>query len=319
MAIRTLLSLDGGGIRGLIPALWLVEVERRLRRSGKGSVRDHFDLIAGTSTGSILACGIASGLSPQQIADLYVQRHQEIFPGGAMRLWSRMGRLFTQGPSAPKYDGKGLRAVLSSVLGGNTLKHLSPRTLVVSYDTIARSAVIFKSHKEEHWELPVWQVCVASSSAPTYFPGHIMDVEGKRCALIDGGVVANNPTACAVAEALRLNREAGTPEQPLMVVSIGTGQVTRPIPAEATQEWGALEWALPIIDVLFDGASKSVDYIARQSIGAGYFRLQTQLAKGMDDMDDVSATNINALTTTAQDYLREPQVNQMLDDIVARL
>lgn len=319
MTIRTILSIDGGGIRGIIPALWLAELEQRLRRADKGGVSEHFDLIAGTSTGSILACGISSSLTPQQLSDLYLQRRHEIFPGFRARLWSRTNRFFTGGPSAPKYDGKGLRSVLSSLLGDRTLKHLSPLTLVVSYDTIQRSAVVFKSHKEEHKDLPVWEVCVASSSAPTYFPGHLMKVEGERCALIDGGIVANNPTACAVAEALRLNREAGTPNQALLVVSLGTGQATREISAEETQEWGALEWALPIIDVLFDGASQSADYITRQCIGDGYFRLQTKLTKGMDDLDDVSATNINALAELAQDYLREPEVDKMLDDIVARL
>lgn len=319
MTIRTVLALDGGGIRGVVSALWLAELERRLRSAGKGGIRDHFDLIAGTSTGAILGCGIASGITPQQLVDLYVQRRHEIFPGGASRLWSRASRFFTQGPSAPKYDGKGLREVVSSTLGETAFKHLTPRTLVVSYDTITRSTVIFKSHKQEHWDLRVRDVCVASASAPTYFPGHIMEVEGKTCALIDGGVVANNPTACAIAEALRINREAGGADQELTVVSLGTGEATRPIPAAATQEWGPMEWALPIIDVLFDGATKAVDYIARQTIGAGYFRLQTRLTKGMDDMDDVSATNVNALMEVARDYLREPQTDQMLSAVVARL
>lgn len=319
MTIKNVLSLDGGGIRGLITAIWLVEIERRLRRAGKGGVRDHFDLIAGTSTGSIIACGLAHGFSPQQLVDLYLNRRHEIFPGRGSRLWSRVNRFISQGPSAPKYDGEGLREVLSSEFGDVRLRQLSPITMVVSYDTISRSPVMFKSHKQEHLDLKVKDVCVASSSAPTYFPGHLMNVEGQDCALIDGGVVANNPTACAVAEALRLNRERGAGDVSMTVVSIGTGQVSREISARETQEWGALEWAIPIIDVLFDGASKANDYIVRQTFGNGYYRLQTTLGKGLDDLDDVTGANITALTETAQKYLRESKTQQMLDEIASRL
>ena len=83
--------------------------------------------------------------------------------------------------------------------------------MVTSYDTISRTPVIFKSFKPEHRDLPLWEICRASSAAPTYFPAHGMTVEGRRCALIDGGVVANNPTACAIAEAMRKDAKVDAP------------------------------------------------------------------------------------------------------------
>lgn len=302
MKARRILSLDGGGIRGLVTCRWLAGVEDALLAAGKPGLMKSFDLLAGSSTGAIVAAGVAIGLSPAAIADMYRDQRDTIFPGIANRLWSRAGRFLSQGPSAPKYDGKGLEKVLKRVFGDTRLGQVKLPLLVTGYDTIARTPVIFKSFKPEHQELLLWEVCRASSAAPTYFPAHGMKIGGKACALIDGGVVANNPTACAIAEALRKDARVGQP-QDLVVLSIGTGARTRSIGLKSAREWGAIEWAVPIIDVLFDGNSDSVDYIARHLVGDSHFRLQTELAIGMDDMDDVSATNIAALEAVARDYL----------------
>lgn len=318
MKARRVLSLDGGGIRGLVSCIWLAGVERALLDAGKPGVVKSFDLLAGSSTGAIIACGLAAGLSADAMAELYRRQREVIFPGLAGRLWSRLGRLPTLGPSAPKYDGKGLEKALRKVFGATTLGQLGMPTLVTSYDTIQRRPVVFKSFKPEHKDLPVWEVCRASAAAPTYFPAHPLKVEGRHCALIDGGVVANNPTACAIAEAMRKDARVDN-SQDLVVLSIGTGERNRPIDLKSAQEWGALEWAIPIIDVLFDGNTDSVDYIARHLVGDGYFRLQTELVIGMDDLDDVSATNVAALESMAKAYLSKAETRKQLDRLVALL
>ncbi len=311
MKMRRILSLDGGGIRGLVSCLWLAGVEDALHKAGKPGLLKHFDLLAGSSTGAIIACGLAVGLSPSAIADLYREQRHVIFPGIAERLWSRVGRTFTQGFSAPKYDPAGLEKVLKQMFGKTRLGQLKVPLLITSYDTISRKSVMFKSFKAEHRDLPVWEVCRASSAAPTYFPAYGMRVEGRACSLIDGGVVANSPTACAVAEALRKDAHVDN-SRDLVVLSIGTGQRTRSISLREAQDWGALEWAIPIIDVLFDGNNDSVDYITRQLVGDGYFRLQAELRVGLDDVDDTSSTNIHALETLAADYLRQPATRTQL-------
>lgn len=302
MKARRILSLDGGGIRGLVTCRWLAGAEDALLAAGKPGLMKSFDLYAGSSTGAIVASGLAIGLSPDTIAAMYRDNRHAIFPGMASRLWSRATRLFSAGPSAPQYDGKGLEKVLKKAFGDTRLGQVKVPLLVTGYDTISRTPVIFKSFKPEHQDLPLWEVCRASAAAPTYFPAHGMKVQGKQCALIDGGVVANNPTACAIAEALRKDTRAGVP-QDLVVLSIGTGARTRSIDLASAREWGALEWAVPIIDVLFDGNADSVDYIARHLVGDSYFRMQAELAIGMDDMDDVSETNVAALEAVARDYL----------------
>jgi patatin-like phospholipase/acyl hydrolase len=318
MKARRILSLDGGGIRGIVSCIWLAGVDDALRQAGKPGLLQGFDLIAGSSTGAIVACGLAMGFTPDKLADLYRTQRHVIFPGIAGRLWSRGGRLFTQGPSAPRYDAKGLEKVLKKVFGAATLGQAKLPVMVTSYDTISRTPIIFKSFKSEHHDLPMWEVCRASSAAPTYFPAHPMTIEGRKCATIDGGVVANNPTACAIAEALRKDARVDN-TQDLVVLSIGTGERTRSIDLKSAQEWGALEWAIPIIDVLFDGNTDSVDYIARQLVGDGYFRMQTELLVGLDDLDDVSATNIAALEALAKDYLLRPETTAKLKALATLL
>ena len=319
MKMQRILSLDGGGIRGLVTSLWLGGVEDSLAHAGKtGGLLKHFDLLAGSSTGALVACGLGIGLSPAQLADLYRDERHTIFPGLASRLWSRAGRIFSQGPSAPRYDGAGLEKVLKKVFGRTTLGQLKVPTLVTAYDTVTRTPVVFKSFKAQHKALPVWEVCRASAAAPTYFPAHPMTVEGYRCALIDGGVVANNPTACAIAEAMRKDARVDNSHD-LTVLSVGTGERNRPIDLKSAREWGALEWAIPIIDVLFDGNTDSVDYIARHLVGDGYFRMQTDLVVGMDDLDDTSSTNVFALEKLATDYLQAATTRKRLKELVARL
>ena len=164
----------------------------------------------------------------------------------------------------------------------------------------------------------VRDVCRATASAPTYFPAHPLRVEGRDCALIDGGIVANNPTACAIAEALRKDAKVqGTRD--LVVASIGSGERTRPIDLRSAREWGAVEWAIPIIDVLFDGNAESVDYIARHVVGDGYFRMQAPLTIGLDDLDDVSDTNIAALERLAEDYVAQSTTQRMLAALAQRI
>jgi uncharacterized protein len=314
-----ILSFDGGGIRGLMSAVWLKALEDELG----GPAGKYFDLIAGTSTGSILAAAVASGRSADRIIELYRKYGREIFPALPSRLWSRALRLPAEGPSAPKYDGKGLGKVLSREFGKRTLGELSPEVLITSYDVLNREGLVFKSADPRYRDLPVWEVVRSSCSAPTFFPAHVMTLGGAQLPLVDGGVVANNPTACVIAEAIRRGRgrrarKVGMAD--LTVVSLGTGETIRPISIRESQEWGAIEWALPVIDVLFDGAADSTDYICKYIVPEGrYFRFQTRLESGYDDMDNVDATNLNALAARAEYFLRRENGAQMIGQVAKLL
>lgn len=306
-----ILSFDGGGIRGLLSAIWMTELEAKLG----GRIADHFDLIAGTSTGSIMAAGLSMRVPAERIKHLYLEHARTIFPDKTARAWSRLSRLVSDGVSAPKYDGKGLEQTLRSVFGKTTLGELSINpTVLTTYNTLTRSAMVIKNNVSHYRNLKVWEVVKASCSAPTFFPATVVNINGAKCPLIDGGVVANNPTACAVAEGIAVNKTTAKRLNDFVVVSVGTGQTTRAISIAEAQEWGAMEWALPVIDVLMDGALDAVSYIASQLLEDNqYFRFQIPLDEAYDDMDNADNTNLNALMNLAQSCTARGD----FDDIVA--
>lgn len=318
-----ILALDGGGVRGVITAVWLARLEELV------GVPLHrcFDLIAGTSTGSILACGIAKGVPAREIVDMYLEHGREVFPGTARRLWSRLGRVWDEGLSMPKYEDTGLARVLRGVFGDTRFGDLRVKpVLVTTYDTLNREARVLKNDRARYARLPVWEVCKASASAPTFFPAHVLRLGRARVPLIDGGVVANNPAACALAEALRINRgrpaRSRVPVEGFVLASFGTGQSTRPIDAETARQWGMAEWVASgaLIDVLFDGAGDAVDYIVRHVLpGECHYRFQTRLDRAYDDMDDASATNLNALLAAAERHLADEGGETRLQALAERI
>ncbi|MCL1472722.1 CBASS cGAMP-activated phospholipase [Argonema antarcticum] len=311
MAFR-ILSLDGGGIRGVMEAVILAEVEQLIDRP----LNQYFHLIAGTSTGSILAAAIATGRRSQEIIELYRQKGKNIFPYTSRWSLQRLPLILQYGPSAPKFSDQGLINVLKEQFGSTQLSDIdtSPRLLIIAYDTIDRETIVFKSwQRYKPWaNSPLWEVCVSSSSAPTYFPAHLMKTQDKNYSLIDGGVGANNPSSCAIAEAIRLDN----PIQEISLLSIGTGNSSNSIPFEQVQGWGMGQWIWEgrLIQVLSDASGDVNDYITRQVMSSPeledrpssrYLRLQPTIKNEL--IDDATDNNINRLIDLAQTYIRENQ------------
>ncbi len=299
-----IISLDGGGVRGLLTATWLERLESKLDTP----LSKRIDLIAGTSSGALIACAIALDIEARTLVEIFKNEVRDVFPAASSRWWNRIGRIFQQGLSAPRYDEAGLERVLRDVFGDTRMGDLGvDQVLVPTYDTLHRRPVMFKNNKPEHQDLLVWEVCKASASAPTYFPAHVMDIDGSQIPLIDGGVVSSNPTASALAEGVRRRRTRSGKSvilREFVVGSFGAGDTTRPISSEEARSWGRLQWAGPIIDVLLGASSESVDYIARAILqDENYVRLETSLMGADDDLDDASPENIEALSRLATEYL----------------
>ncbi|MCW8129254.1 MAG: patatin-like phospholipase family protein [Planctomycetota bacterium] len=299
-----ILAIDGGGIRGVIPAIVLQKLEKMLG----GRLSDHFDLFAGTSTGSILAAALAIGMPVEEALKLYKEHGSRVFPGFFGRLLSRIARFPRQGVSAAKYSGRGLNEALRIVFGDRLLRDASKPLLIVTYDTFQRAPYVFKSWNGNN-DCPIWVACRASCSAPTYFPAAAYETPQGRMSLVDGGVVANNPSACALAEAVALN--GGKLDQGAIVASFGTGRSTKPITLSEAQSWGLAQWGPRIIDVLMD-SSEAVHYQMLQILGERYFRFQMALAPQFDAMDNASADNIDALVSTALGYLSQDGNQKLL-------
>ena len=306
--MQKVLSIDGGGIRGIIPAIILAEIEER---TGKRTA-EVFDLVAGTSTGGILALGLTKPgqdggpeYSAKKLIDLYETEGGKIF---SIPVWHRIHS--AGGLAEEKYPAKGIEEVALEYFGDVRLAQALTEVLVTAYEIEKRGPWFFKRRhaRDQNTEgdnFLMREVARATSAAPTYFEPLPLEwgPHGKR-AFIDGGVHSNNPAMCAYVEAMKIHPE----EKDFLVVSLGTGEPTREMPYEEVKGWGLALWAQPILNVVFDGVSDTVDYQLRELLRSEgddkrYYRFQTKLDPGMHDMDDASAPNIQSLKTKAKEII----------------
>jgi patatin-like phospholipase/acyl hydrolase len=292
-----ILSIDGGGVRGLIPAAFLAELEKDLNQS----LYNTFDIFAGSSVGAFIALGL-SGLhyNGEQLLGLFNEKNvKQIFD---KRFFSFLSAFY-----GPKYTGKGKRQLLQQVFADKRLFSLEKPTLITSYDIISNCAVVFKSHdtasKDSAYNPTLAEIADASSAAPTYFPTVETSAQPSRW-LIDGGVSANDPTMCAIIEALHLGYK---PEE-IKVLSIGTGvrdrmAATPQCYGKKSQTWGGLSWLKHgLIDNLFSGNASIIEYQAAELLKVNYLRINDTLAPANDDLDDIKAGNLQALTLKGQQW-----------------
>jgi uncharacterized protein len=293
------LAIDGGGIRGLIPALVLTELERRAGRR----VFELFDLIAGTSTGGILACALCApdALPASELVKLYEDEGPEIFDRSLFqRIRSAEGLL------DEKYDDAALDRALERFLEHKLLSETRPDLIVPAYDTALPGPYFFKTTKARETpdddDFPLSIVARATSAAPTYFE----PVESGERALVDGGVFAEV-----------LNIEGVSPRD-VVLLSLGTGERTHKRSFDEIKDWGLAMWARPILDVVFDGVSDAVHYqLDRVLTGERYLRLQVELTLASDDLDNASEDNLAKLRGHAEELLRDHGAD--LDKMLAKL
>ncbi|MGJ8679807.1 patatin-like phospholipase family protein [Paraglaciecola sp.] len=294
---KLILSLDGGGIRGAATTQFLTHVDQQLQKEHKKSLRDCVDFYAGTSTGSIIALALATTDMPMSdINDLYSFEN-------AKRIFTpNKGWFEVDGINAPKYQAQGKTSELMDRLGTAKLEDVpeGKHVLAVTYGIEQRRPYVFKSNKAQYKSLFSYQVADSSSAAPTYFPTKELQLPPHKDEhwLIDGGVIANNPTMCVFAEASRL-----WPQAEKRVLSVGTGSHSRKINGPDSQKWGAVQWMAKgqLIDLLSD--EKVVAYQAITITPPGkYIRVNAEMSSqpGLsvapdDAMDDVSQTNIKRL------------------------
>lgn len=304
-----ILSLDGGGIRGVITARILQQIEQEIRSQGKGEfLHEYFDVIAGTSTGSILTAGIALGKESQELINLYKDRGKEIFPQERKNRYQKCPAPIQQlleALSPAKYSHDGIIQVLKDVLKSTKIKDVvKPIILILAYDTLYRNTTFFTNcHPDigERWydDCYLWEICTASASAPTFFPPYKLESVNKekfgdwQFPHIDGGVAANNPALAALSLAMRLNHSSISPTikkqynlehlklEDISVLSIGTGQTNEPYQYEQVKKWKSLDWAAHLTDIFMDPTSEIASTICRQIFGGynsqRYLRLQFDL------------------------------------------
>lgn len=250
-----ILSIDGGGIKGVFPAAYLAEIERRFL-DGR-SIAGHFDMIAGTSTGGIIALALAHGMTAQQALQIYVERGDRIFP--TLKGWRRWARglrwLFR-----PKHDQAVLRAELEAVFGDKLLNDACKRVVIPSFEGRHGEPFLYKSphhpdyQKDRHQTFA--QIALHTTAAPAYYPG----VDHDGYVMIDGGVWANNPVMNALVDALACY---DVPRENVRILSLGTGEATFSVDEKA-RLGGAPRWAFLRA---FNAASRAQ---SRNALGQAY-------------------------------------------------
>ncbi|MUG93722.1 patatin [Scytonema sp. UIC 10036] len=299
-----ILSLDGGGIRGVLSATILKEIERILSEKKGQKLHEYFDLIAGTSTGSILAAGIACQKKADDLIKLYIDEGKNIFLDDIR--WQRKWRWWTQAIGSdvlyPHERGEqGLARVLKrnlihQKLGKSpTIAEIKqPNLLILAYDVLSRNTTWFANDDPEEWyyknNIELWKICTASASAPTFFPPYELPYNSHQSLPhIDGGVSANNPELAAIAHALSMQRsdQCKTKIDEIAVLSIGTGRTTRPYTYCEIKNWGLLNWVTNIPHIFLDPSAENSAYITKRMFlnwgCQNYLRLNFELNEKFEE------------------------------------
>jgi uncharacterized protein len=328
-----MLAIDGGGIRGLIAARVIARLEDLITEEAGEQRRlaDCFHLIAGTSTGGLLALGLSAPdpahpgrprLAGSDLVSLYLNDGPRIFGDRLHRLLSLGGWI------APKHSPKQLERTLRERLGEADLSQALREVLIASYDMAQPGPYFFKRRHAREAEEPdpsMVDVGMATAAAPTYFPSRGL---GGR-ALVDGGLFAANPSVAAIVEALKRRDEEPKDLGPkdLLLVSLGTGQHEVGRSQSEVSRWGRIGWIWPrredpaLIAAFLDGQSDAADHWAdvllnRETGERHYYRFQATLAEGTP-LDDASRRALDELSAAADRLLAER--DGYLRELAARL
>jgi patatin-like phospholipase/acyl hydrolase len=332
-----ILSLDGGGLRGIISAEVLKYVEQKLQDfTGNSDARiaDYFDLIAGTSAGGILTAlylcpdpenPLRPRCSAQEVYHFFRYESSKIFDPAFANSLQPLGELFNEKYSYQKFD-----QIMGDFFKDIKLSELLKPCLITSYEIEKRKSHFFTQHdaklnpKDDYW---IRDVLRATSAAPTFFEvARIKSLNQEVYTCIDGGVFANNPTLCAYAEArhkfnqefnLDNRYETGPTAKEMVFLSLGTGVVKKKYPYEEAKDWGKLKWLDPLFDIIMTGVAETVDYQMQQIFDTTgkpehYLRINTVLeSRKTLQMDDFSEANLNAISQLGQQLTAENR--QQLD------
>ncbi|XP_076949395.1 patatin-like protein 1 [Bidens hawaiensis] len=338
----TILSIDGGGIRGIIPGTILALLESQLQELDGIDVRlaDYFDVIAGTSTGGLVTTMLTAPdennrplYAAKDIVPFYMEHGPKIFPqqGG---IWGSIVNI-TRRLIGPKYNGKYLRKLLREKLGNARLKNTLTNVVIPTFDIQRLQPTIFSTYEAEvnpSYNAQLSDICISTSAAPTYFPSYYFnnkDVDGndQEYNLIDGGVAANNPMLVAISEvAKQLLRENPKffPVNPMdwgrfLMISIGTGapKEMKQYNAKMASKWGLFGWLLhngsnPIIDVFTQASADMVDThvsVFFQAVHSqqNYLRIQEDTLSGDEALVDVATKeNMAKLEEIGENLLAKP-------------
>ncbi|THG15172.1 patatin-like protein 2 [Camellia sinensis] len=340
--LRTVLSIDGGGIRGIIPSIILNFLEAQLQKLDGEDARiaDYFDVIAGTSTGGLVTAMLTAPneknrplFAAKDIKAFYLDHCPKIFPQ-KRRPFANATKVI-RALSGPMYDGKYLHCLVKEMLGNTRLNQTLTNVVVPTFDIKRLQPTIFSTYevkKNPSLNALLSDICIATSAAPTYLPPHGFETEdssgkARQFNLVDGGVVANNPTLVAIGEvAKEINRERSdffpiksTNHGKFLVLSLGTGSAKKDekYNAKEAAKWGVLGWltnsaSTPLVDVFTEASGDIMDLHISTIFQVlhfenNYLRIQDDTLSGqVSSVDIATKENLEDLVKVGERLLKKP-------------
>lgn len=277
-----ILSIEGGGIRGIFPAQYLAEIEKETGEK----INEYFDLIVGTSTGGIIALALGVGIEAKDIVEMYKDNAKKIFRPSHLNLKRILKR---------KYDNSGLEEVLKEKFGDKKMNDSKVMLCITSTEFNNAKPKVYKTeHNNELYkdgEKELWKVAMATSAAPTYFSAaEVFENEYN----IDGGLWANNPSVIGIAEAIKNNVKL----ENIKVLSIGTGKNIFKEKYKIAKKSSAITWNRKIIDFILNAQAQSAVETAKYLLGDRFTEINFELG-GKFSLDSTDENSIKLLLNTA--------------------
>ncbi|GET35235.1 hypothetical protein PbJCM13498_40980 [Prolixibacter bellariivorans] len=319
----TILTIDGGGIRGLIPAKVLAELERELKLQNPDKpLYEYFDLICGTSTGAILSIAIALGIPAKDLVQFYKEHAESIFPRWYLKVLPRKSRAILTSIYSNKTLRRKLKEIYTEANGGKIpiINDLKTNVCIPVFNgNDGQINVIKTKHSEDFfrdYKLPAHEVALSSASAPVYFPPHTFSFsnefgEGVNVNMIDGGIFANNPSLVGILEATgKLNQDFSD----IRLLSLGTGKGKHII----KKSWKPKDiwyWLFPkprLLDIILDSQAQITEqYILflkrmaeKKDDGFEYLRVQYDLGGDTIDLNASSKRDLQRLESIGDELAK---------------
>ncbi|CAA3031689.1 patatin 2 [Olea europaea subsp. europaea] len=341
----TILSIDGLGIRGIIPATILEYLESQLQVLDGEDARlaDYFDVIAGTSTGGLVTAMLTAPnkdnrplFSAKDIKPFYLEHSSRIFPqkNGLLGLFEKLLKSIV----GPKYDGEYLHKVIREKLGDSRLHETLTNVVIPTFDIENLQPIVFSKYqavRNPSLDVRLSDICIGTSAAPTYLPAYYFMNQGyvREFNLVDGGVAANNPTLVAINQITKQILDGNPdffPIKPMdygrfLVISVGTGssKAQKKYSAQKAAKWGIFEWlqnggSSPIVDVFTQASADMVDLhisVVFQAFHSqeNYLRIQDTLTGTAASVDVATKENLNKLVEIGQSLLKKSVSRVNLD------
>ena len=313
-----ILSIDGGGSRGVIPT----NVLKYMEREEHMSVRAEFDFFAGVSTGAMVAAYLAHNVGTMQDLASEGYSSEELTYIFDKSIWDKMlGRLQNQ----PKYDGVNKRAYIENQLDGVRINDIVDKhLLILAYDFMNRELVTFKNNRghDSIYNPLLAEICDAASAAPTMYPP-VATTAPKRRWLVDGALATNDPSQCAISEALAM----GHVLEDIWMMSLGTGkpahdlsQEDRDKIGETSRGWGIFGWlSNGLLDHMMSASSSVSAHQCEQLLGKRYLRINGELPRSLMQIDNTTEVRVEDLKSYAFLWYEQfaGEIRDLLDGVGA--